>query len=324
VISPTNGRAEPEPRSSVAAIVVTHNRLALLQECVAALRSQSRPVDEIIVVNNGCTDGTADWLAAQSDLTVVTQDNLGSSGGQYTGIKTAYQHGHDWFWCMDDDTIPESDALQAFARSPGFTSERTGFLSSVVLWTDGTIHRFNLQPIPDPTRWMDVVLRNRQIPQEVATFVGVLVARRAVAAVGLPLKELFLWTDDVEFTRRISLRFDGFLVLDSRVVHKTRTNQDGRVELNAADTVKHCYYIRNTVALMRRDRPSRLSAVRGLFRLFLGQAYRVITRQKSVKTLWWFAKGLVFNPRVEYVATTPLSQDEPTSTGAAKVSVATR
>ena len=60
---------KPTTPDSIAAIVVTFNRLALLQECVAALRSQTRRPDEIILINNGSTDGTAKWLAEQSDLT---------------------------------------------------------------------------------------------------------------------------------------------------------------------------------------------------------------------------------------------------------------
>ena len=81
----------------IAAIVVTFNRLTLLQECIQALRDQTRRPDEIIVVDNSSTDGTREWLNAQLDLTVVRQGNLGSSGGQQTGIKTAYQKGYDWF-----------------------------------------------------------------------------------------------------------------------------------------------------------------------------------------------------------------------------------
>src|SRR5262245_55698771 len=120
-------------RASVAAIVVTFNRFALLQECIAALRGQTRKVDEIIVVDNSSTDGTGEWLAAQADLTVVRQENLGSSGGQYTGIKTGYHKGHDWFWCMDDDTIPDADALERMTTTRYFDRPGTGFLCSTLL-----------------------------------------------------------------------------------------------------------------------------------------------------------------------------------------------
>jgi glycosyltransferase involved in cell wall biosynthesis len=129
-----------------AAIVVTHNRLALLKENLNALRGQTRMPDEIIVVNNGSTDGTAEWLKSQPGLTVVPQENLGSSGGQFTGIKTAYARGHDWFWCMDDDVVPKPDALEQLLNCARASDERTGFLCSVVRWTDGGI---NLMTAPN-------------------------------------------------------------------------------------------------------------------------------------------------------------------------------
>src|SRR5437763_1531479 len=62
---------------TVAAIVVTRDRLPLLQRCLAGLRAQTRPCDEILVVDNGSGDGTAQWLASQEGLTVLRQDNTG-------------------------------------------------------------------------------------------------------------------------------------------------------------------------------------------------------------------------------------------------------
>ena len=72
-----------QPKTAV--VVVTRNRLELLKTCVAALRGQTRQPDEIIVVDNDSNDGTAEWLAAQKNLTVVRQQNTGGAGGFYEG-----------------------------------------------------------------------------------------------------------------------------------------------------------------------------------------------------------------------------------------------
>jgi rhamnopyranosyl-N-acetylglucosaminyl-diphospho-decaprenol beta-1,3/1,4-galactofuranosyltransferase len=61
---------------TVAAAIVTHNRLELLKLSVRSLRTQARKPDEIIIVNNGSTDGTAEWLAEQEGLFVVTQPKV--------------------------------------------------------------------------------------------------------------------------------------------------------------------------------------------------------------------------------------------------------
>ena len=93
------------------AVVVTYNRLALLTECITALRNQTRPLDAILVINNGSTDDTQQWLAQQPDIINIYQNNLGSSGGFSTGIQWAYKNGYAWIWCMDDDGYPKEDAL---------------------------------------------------------------------------------------------------------------------------------------------------------------------------------------------------------------------
>ncbi len=135
------GHSHSAAPASIAAVVVTYNRLALLQECVAALRAQTRPLNEIIVVNNGSSDGSTEWLASQPDLTVVNQANSGSAGGQYTGIKMAFAKGHEWLWCMDDDTIPTSSALAEFESSMPFSEASTGFLWSLILDPSGNVNQ---------------------------------------------------------------------------------------------------------------------------------------------------------------------------------------
>ncbi len=98
---------------SIAAVIVTHNRLQCLKKCINGVRTQSLQPDETIVVDNASTDGTARWLSQQADLVHIRQGNLGSAGGQKTGMITAKKRGHSWIWTMDDDGYPEENALRA-------------------------------------------------------------------------------------------------------------------------------------------------------------------------------------------------------------------
>src|SRR4051812_18940095 len=103
---------------TVAAVLVTYNRLSDLKKCLNTLRQQTRPLDTIFVINNGSTDGTTEWLTTQLDLQVINQANLGGAGGFATGIDTAYQGGYTWLWCMDDDCLGAPDALEKLLASP--------------------------------------------------------------------------------------------------------------------------------------------------------------------------------------------------------------
>jgi GT2 family glycosyltransferase len=285
---------------SVAAIVVTYNRLALLQECIAALRAQTRPPDEIIVVNNSATDGTTDWLAEQTDLTVIVQENSGSSGGQFTGIKTAYHNGHDWFWCMDDDTIPYPDALQNLIRVPRFRDETTGFLCSTIVWTDGKIYGNSHQYVNNPADWFQSVLSDHCVATTYGTFVSILVSRRSVATVGLPLRDMFLLGDDIEYTERISGQFRGFYVLDSFAVHKTPTHTRAGEAPVPLNSLKHLYGTRNSVFLTRLNHPSLLRRWLVLAKRALKLGSRWVVGNESSRGLLWFARGLMMVRRVEW------------------------
>ena len=57
----TEGPANPH----IVAVVVTFNRLALVQRLVARL-AETEGLAEVLVVDNASTDGTGEWLAAQS------------------------------------------------------------------------------------------------------------------------------------------------------------------------------------------------------------------------------------------------------------------
>jgi GT2 family glycosyltransferase len=288
--------------TTVAAIVVTHNRLALLKENLNALRGQTRRPDEIIVINNGSTDGTAEWLKSQPGLTVVPQENLGSSGGQLAGIKTAFAHGHDWFWCMDDDVVPKPDALEQLLKCSKASDERTGFLSSVVRWTDGNINLMTAPNVhPDYSSLMELFPQGL-LRLSSASFVSILFHRRAVAKKGLPLREMFLWFDDEEYTRRITDDFLGYQVLASEVEHRTKTNywvDFDRMGGLSPDYLK--YGLRNYILLRERDAPpgcAKLWRLKSAARL-QGLVWRQFSGASWRKLAWAICRSLVFNPKVE-------------------------
>lgn len=79
----------PNPAPRLVAVVVTHNRLDHLQKTVGRLLdSPAADLDGLVVVDNASDDGTAAWLAAQSDprLDVL---RLAVNGGGAGGFEAA-------------------------------------------------------------------------------------------------------------------------------------------------------------------------------------------------------------------------------------------
>jgi GT2 family glycosyltransferase len=246
----------------IAAVVVTYNRLSLLKECIQALRAQTYPLDKIIVVNNSSTDGTLEWLLQQPDIDVVTQENSGSAGGQYTGIKKAYDEAFDWIWCMDDDTIPSSDALlKLIDKIPPIQKHvefEIGFLCSKVIWIDSTPHQMNIPAMRSsigslPFNFLNV---DNVLLCESASFVSIIYNRKAISKLGFPNKDYVIWGDDVEYSNRMTQnRYLGVYVNDSIVLHKTTKNKNAEIILeDEVNYVKFYYGVRNTISNFRKYR----------------------------------------------------------------------
>lgn len=185
---------------TVTAVIVTYNRLADLKICLDSLRGQSRRPDAMLVVNNGSTDGTTDWLATQTDLTVINQANLGGAGGFAAGIDAAFKSGATWLWCMDDDCIAASDALEQLLNSPNLGPCIKNSMS-VSIRDDEELAFYVDRPNRKYRRVADMT--SFDLIYGVASFFnGTLIHSEVVEKIGIPDQKLFIWGDEVEYMTR--------------------------------------------------------------------------------------------------------------------------
>lgn len=293
----------------ITAVVVTYNRLSLLKECIAAMVSQTINPTEIIVVNNNSTDGTGEWLATQN-INVITQENRGGSWGYYAGIKKAIEENADWVWIMDDDTIPQKDALEKFVSVINSGISNIGFLSSKAVWTDGSAHNMNLQDIKtfsSGKAFNEYDDKGLMLVQS-ASFVSLLVSKEAVIKSGLPVKEFFIWFDDIEFTSRIYC--NNFLcgyVPASIAVHKTTTHYNADLFTDDVKNLwRYKYGLRNQLYMIRQQKGYFKFFMQALKRIFV-YPFRIFKKRKDnpwpfIKTVWAASiAALSFNPKIEYI-----------------------
>ncbi len=245
------------------AIVVTRDRRDLLRGCLAALEAQDRPPDRVLVVDNASSDGTPAMVRAEHPGVELLElaVNEGGAGGFHEGMKRAHAGGAQWLWLMDDDTVPDPGALAELLAAPERLDEPPSFLASRAVWRDGRVHPMNAL-WPDRTRAALAVegAERRVMPVRSATFVSLLVHRGAVDRHGLPRKEFFVWSDDIEYTSRIVLAGEGgYLVPASRVLHDTA---DPHTAATAAPE-RFYFHVRNTLLIaLAPGRPARDRLVR--------------------------------------------------------------
>lgn len=217
--------AERDPR--VVVVVVAFNRCALLLEGLAALGAQTRPADQIVVIDNASTDETSSVVAQvypNVSLTTLTR-NTGGAGGFAIGLAEAVaHHDADLVWLMDDDTIPTQNALAELLAARAAAPASARIFASAVEWIDGAPHPMNM-PRSRPfasRRSLEGARAFHCYPVRSASFVALLVDARAIRQHGLPIADYFLWNDDFEYSARILRRSTGYLCERSIVVHKTK------------------------------------------------------------------------------------------------------
>jgi rhamnopyranosyl-N-acetylglucosaminyl-diphospho-decaprenol beta-1,3/1,4-galactofuranosyltransferase len=184
-----------------AALVVTFNRKELLKKNLAALMQQTHLPDKIVIIDNYSTDGTEAWLREQGYFQhpliqyIQLSENTGSSGGFYEGIKTAYEAGYDWIWGMNDDAIPEKQALEYLVQEAKIDPDACYFSNNN---NDEIGYYHDLKIVHD---W---------------TFVGFFISKQAIQIAGYPRKDFFIYYDDLEYALRIQKH--------DRLIKKVRTS----------------------------------------------------------------------------------------------------
>lgn len=190
---------------SVAAVIVTHNRLNQLQRCVASLLSQSIPADTIIVVDNDSSDGTSEWLSGNPGIVHLKQGNLGGAGGFHRGIGHAHSRGYRHIWALDDDGYADPHCLQHLMRR--VNPDRLYLAPLVLDESDFNTLAFALtgrKRLPDTQTTGEAIQQSQEglIHDYACPFNGVLLDRKLIDAIGLPDPRFFFWGDERDFTER--------------------------------------------------------------------------------------------------------------------------
>ena len=205
---------------NVLAAVVTYNRLNDLKICVNSLRNQTYSNFDILVINNGSSDGTKEWISNQKDLLVINQENLGSSGGQYSAMSYMMDNGYNWILMMDDDGIADKDEIKELIEAYDEIKQKENkdlILNALVVDKDDHQHTsFNWARGSGRSK---VVEELKKIPyfEDIHPFNGTLVSRKVIDKIGLVKKEMFIWGDEKEYMARAVHNGVGIFTVTSAI-----------------------------------------------------------------------------------------------------------
>lgn len=293
--------------NSVCAVVCTYNRSELLRECVMQLLNQTQAVDEIMIVNNGCTDDTGKVIESFEKLSSIISHidifpNAGSAKGFCEGIVAAVKKGHSRLWIMDDDTFPMHSALEELVKFDVEIQGKFGYLASAVKWLDGSWCKMNLPTFTDS---LCVIVEENGASIARATFVSLYFNVEAICKEGLPIEEFYIWGEDQEYTNRISKKWNCYFVGKSIVIHKMKKNIGSNIALDDERLDRYRYSYRND---FYRAKSNGVNGILDYLAYVIFTIANIIRRSKTKKMLRiytvikGFVSGLFFNPTIKYIS----------------------
>jgi len=239
----------------VIAAVVTRNRLDLLKRCLRFLDQQTYPLSEILVINNGSSDDTLNFLK-KNNYSFINQNNLGSAGGWNSAIKYFLETNHDYIWLMDDDGFPDKNAL--FSLLKNFKPQYSCLSSTVV--QENNIKKFvfpmslllkNGEPrflsFKRKEKYLDKIFIDKETYNYAHLFNGALIDKIAIKKIGNVNLNYFISGDELDYYYRLKS-------VGQVKTLKSALHYHPNVENRKFSEIWIYYYLKNTLIINKKYR----------------------------------------------------------------------
>lgn len=102
----------------VSVVVLNWNGVAFISECLDSLLRSNHPLHEVIVADNGSTDGSVGLIRERYPSVVVVENgaNLGAPAGRNVGIRRALAGGAEYVYTIDNDLEADGRTIGALVE----------------------------------------------------------------------------------------------------------------------------------------------------------------------------------------------------------------
>lgn len=249
---------------SVSVVIVTYNRKEKLKKSLELFDKQLSSNDSIVVVNNNSNDGTKsfldEWSVSQSiykKRAINNEENLGGSGGFYTGQKFAMTLHPDWIYCSDDDAYPDGKLIANFKEHIRNNDiNGTAAIATMIRRLTGEIEYgsrscvslMKHELVKSNANDDDYIKSEFDI--DLLTYVGVFLNCSILSYAGLCNPKLFIYYDDSEHCLR--LKKYGRIIC----VPKLLVWHEGGMHLGKNNDIllswREYYFIRNEIYMLKK------------------------------------------------------------------------
>ena len=252
-----NNMAATSPRVSI--IILNWNSYQVTRDCLASLEKIDFLNREVVLVDNGSRDGSADRLEKEFPwVRFIRNDrNLGFTGGNNVGLRDALLRAPDYLLLLNNDTVVAPNFLSELVRVAE-SDPLIGLVNPKIYYFDPPDRIWYAGGIRKPWRVFPIHLGLRQrddgsydLTREVSFITGcaLLIKATVVRKIGLLDDLYFLSFEDADWSMRASRAgFKQFFVPSSVIWHKD--SYDTNRNLGVAG--KNFYTMRNTLLFARK------------------------------------------------------------------------
>jgi len=243
----------------VSVIILNWNGYEVTKACLESLQESNYANLEVILVDNGSDDFSADKLAQEfREVRLIKNNtNLGFTGGNNIGMRDALDRGAEYLLLLNNDTVVSSDFLKELVRVAendpkiGILNPKIYFFEPTdMIWYGGGMHK----PWWSFPRHLDYLKRDSSRngkPREVSFVTGCacLIKREVVSRVGLLDDTFFFGVEDLDWSIRIvRAGFKAVYVPSAVIWHKVSATANAHLGVGARDY----YHARNSIFVARK------------------------------------------------------------------------
>jgi GT2 family glycosyltransferase len=221
----------------VAVLILTWNRVDELVPCLQSFAHVDYPNYQIIVMDNGSVDETAETVRREfPDVTLLENgENLGFCKGNNVGIRWALEHDFDYFMLLNSDTVLTPSLLSRLVEVMS-SDDRIGIAGAKNLLLENPEYTWGKYGV---VSWGPMLVRTvgrfepddklDESPRDVDWVIGnaCMMSRASLQAVGLFDEEFWQCNEDVDWCYRA--RRAGFRVVyvdSAAILHKGGSSAD--------------------------------------------------------------------------------------------------
>lgn len=250
------------PRVSI--IILNWNSYEVTRDCLLSLQKVGYPNYEVVLVDNGSVDGSADKLAREfpSARLVRNKTNLGFAGGNNVAMRDILARGSDYLLLLNNDTIVAPNFLEELLRAAESQPE-IGLVNPKILYYDPADRIWYAGGSYKPgwsfarhfgVNRIDNGKYNQAREVSFVTGCALLVKAEVVRRIGLLDEVFFFGFEDLDWCVRAKKEGFKALYVPSAVVW----HREGYVtKKNLGKPVKDFYYVKNSVILARKHLQAR-------------------------------------------------------------------